>query len=219
MLEHAEKMKKAIDTDYADWAYISIIPPEGLKVLLASRPEIDYPFDVKPENLIPCGPIVRPSMPIQDADTELAAWLAKGPTVLVNLGTHASYDEQHAKGMAGALDKLLEAGKKGRKPLQVLWKLNKRSGSDPSGEMLQNFTSKWGDVVRVVSWLDVEPISILESGHVVCSVNHGGANSFFEAIRQVEYRISAASISGLLVAPANLEKQCWSAAGCFARLG
>ncbi|EJP67803.1 UDP-glucoronosyl and UDP-glucosyl transferase, putative [Beauveria bassiana ARSEF 2860] len=160
-------MKKAIDTDYADWAYISIIPPEGLKVLLASRPEIDFPFDVKPEHMIPCGPIIRPSMPIQDADSELAGWLAKRPTVLVNLGTHASYDEQHARGMAGALDQLLEAAKKGKKPIQVLWKLNKRDGSDPSGDLLKSFTTKWPEDLRVVSWLDVEPTSILESGHVL----------------------------------------------------
>ncbi|KAM3558784.1 hypothetical protein ARSEF4850_004444 [Beauveria asiatica] len=185
MLEHAEKMKKAIDTDYADWAYISIIPPEGLKILLASRPEIDFPFDVKPEHMIPCGPIIRPSMPIQDADSELAGWLAKRSTVLVNLGTHASYDDQHATGMAGALDQLLEAGKKCKKPIQVLWKLNKRDGSDASGDLLKSFTTKWSQDLRVVSWLDVEPTSILESGHVVCSVNHGGANSFFEAVRQV----------------------------------
>ncbi|OAA51151.1 hypothetical protein BBO_01098 [Beauveria brongniartii RCEF 3172] len=166
MLEHAEKMKKAIDTDYADWAYISIIPPAGLKILLASRPEIDFPFDVKPEHMIPCGPIIRPSMQIQDADSELAGWLAKRPTVLVNLGTHASYDEQHARGMAGALDQLLEAGKKCKKPIQVLWKLNKRDVSDASGDLLKSFTTKWSQDLRVVSWLDVEPTSILESGHV-----------------------------------------------------
>ncbi|ATY63705.1 UDP-glucoronosyl and UDP-glucosyl [Cordyceps militaris] len=182
MLGHAEQMKAAIDTDYADWAYISIIPPDGLKVLLATRPEIDFPFDVKPEHMVPCGPIVRPSLPIQDADADLAKWLAGRPTVLVNLGTHASYDARHAGGMAGALDLLLEAAKKSQKPLQVLWKLNKRDDFDSSEKTLTEFSTKWGDAVKVVGWLDVEPTSILESGHAVCSVNHGGANSFFEAI-------------------------------------
>lgn len=175
-------MKKAIDTDYADWAYISIVPPEGLKILLATRPEIDFPFDVLPEHMIPCGPIIRPSLPVEEADSELADWLSKKPTVLVNLGTHASYNEQHAREMAGALDYLLKEAEKSEYSLQVLWKLNKRGGFDPSGEMYTAFGPRWSESVRVTAWLDVEPTSILESGHMVCSVNHGGANSFFEAV-------------------------------------
>lgn len=182
MLQHGEKMKKAIDTDYADWAYISIVPPEGLKILLATRPEIDFPFDVLPEHMIPCGPIIRPSLPVEEADSELADWLSKKPTVLVNLGTHASYNEQHAREMAGALDYLLKEAEKSEYSLQVLWKLNKRGGFDPSGEMYTAFGPRWSESVRVTAWLDVEPTSILESGHMVCSVNHGGANSFFEAV-------------------------------------
>lgn len=183
MLGHAKKMKEAIDTDYADWAYISIIPPEGLKVLLASRPEIDFPFDILPEHMVPCGPIVRPSVPVNEADAELADWLAKRSTVLVNLGTHATYDEQHASAMADALDYLLQSAKKSGKPLQVLWKLNKRGSSDLYENITNALITKWSDGVRIVSWLAVEPSSILKSGHVVCSVNHGGANSFFEGIR------------------------------------
>ncbi len=176
-------MKKAIDTDYADWAYISIVPPEGLKVLLATRPEIDFPFDILPEHMIACGPIIKPSLSVQEADCDLADWLAKRPTVLVNLGTHASYDEQHAKEMAGALDYLLKVAEKSKSPIQVLWKLNKRDQFDPPGDIFKVFGSRWSEAVRVTPWLDVEPSSILASGHVVCSVNHGGANSFFEAVR------------------------------------
>ncbi|OAA48786.1 3-hydroxyacid dehydrogenase/reductase [Cordyceps fumosorosea ARSEF 2679] len=179
MLSHAREMKAAIDTDYADWAYISIVPPPGLQILLASRPEVDFPFDVKPAHMIPCGPIIRPAPPVAEADPELAKWLARRPTVLVNLGTHASYDAQHARGMAGALDRMLKEAKGKGEALQVLWKLNGREGEDVK---LEEFTGRWGDAVKVVKWLDVEPSSILESGHVACSVNHGGANSFFEAI-------------------------------------
>jgi hydrogenase maturation factor len=37
-------------------------------------------------------------------------------------------------------------------------------------------------VVRVVDWLEAEPMAVLESGVVVCAVHHGGANSFLEAV-------------------------------------
>lgn len=36
--------------------------------------------------------------------------------------------------------------------------------------------------VRVVEWLSVDPSAILEAGLVVCSVHHGGSNSFHEAL-------------------------------------
>ncbi|OAQ60786.1 UDP-glucoronosyl and UDP-glucosyl transferase [Pochonia chlamydosporia 170] len=182
MGQHAEGMKATIDTEYADWAYISIVPPEGLKILLATRPEIDFPFDVLPKHMIPCGPIVRPSMPLVDADPELAKWLTKRPTILANLGTHATYDKQHAMEMAGALDIVLKAAEKLNKPLQILWKLNRQSDFDLSDDTFKSFGVKWNDSVRVTTWIDVEPVSILESGYVICSVNHGGANSFFEAV-------------------------------------
>ncbi|KID89640.1 UDP-glucoronosyl and UDP-glucosyl transferase family protein [Metarhizium guizhouense ARSEF 977] len=182
MGQHAKGMKEAIDTDYADWAYISIVPPEGLKILLATRPEIDFPFDVLPGHMVPCGPMVRPCAPLADADPELAAWLARRPTVLANLGTHATYDGRHALEMAGALDLLLRAAEKQGKPLQVLWKLNKGDDFDLSDDTFKSLGQKWNEAVRVTTWLDAEPASILATGHVVCSVNHGGANSFFEAV-------------------------------------
>jgi len=177
-------MKESINTDYADWAYISIVPPEGLKVLLATRPEIDFPFDVIPEHMVPCGPILRPVQAVGDADPDLAKWLAQRPTVFVNLGTHASVTVKKAIQMAKALKRLLERAAKEQTEMQVLWKLHRRgdyrmsSVSDALGE-------KWSGSVRITDWLDVGPTAILESGHIACSVNHGGANSFFEAVRHV----------------------------------
>ncbi|GJN76658.1 hypothetical protein PLIIFM63780_000144 [Purpureocillium lilacinum] len=184
MLQHASRMKESINTDYADWAYISIVPPEGLKVLLATRPEIDFPFDVIPEHMVPCGPILRPVQAVGDADPDLAKWLAQRPTVFVNLGTHASVTVKKAIQMAKALKRLLERAAKEQTEMQVLWKLHRRgdyrmsSVSDALGE-------KWSGSVRITDWLDVGPTAILESGHIACSVNHGGANSFFEAVRHV----------------------------------
>lgn len=36
--------------------------------------------------------------------------------------------------------------------------------------------------VRIVNWLKADLVSILESGHVICSVHHGGSNTSHEAI-------------------------------------
>lgn len=38
------------------------------------------------------------------------------------------------------------------------------------------------DQVRIVNWLKADPVSILESGHIVCSVHHGDSNTYREAI-------------------------------------
>jgi hypothetical protein len=37
--------------------------------------------------------------------------------------------------------------------------------------------------VRIETWLKAEPNALLGSGNVVASVHHGGANSYFEAVR------------------------------------
>ncbi|KID93205.1 UDP-glucoronosyl and UDP-glucosyl transferase family protein, partial [Metarhizium majus ARSEF 297] len=95
MGQHAKGMKEAIDTDHADWASY-------------------FPFNVLPGHMVPYGPMVRLYAPLADADPELAAWLARRPTVLANLGTYATYDGRHA------LDLLLRAAEKQGKPLQVL---------------------------------------------------------------------------------------------------
>lgn len=36
--------------------------------------------------------------------------------------------------------------------------------------------------VKITDWFTAEPKSILESGHLVCCVSHGGSNSFHEAL-------------------------------------
>jgi len=44
--------------------------------------------------------------------------------------------------------------------------------------------------IRIERWLTVEPAALVESGHIVCSVHHGGANSYFEAVRYVTNLLS-----------------------------
>lgn len=170
-------------------------PPPGLRVLVAISPDLDYPLSVIPPHLIPCGPIVRAVGPLTEGP--LRAWLARGGgrTLYVNLGTHLRADVAEAKEMAGAFrDTLDRAEAVGFGRLQVLWKLGRKTTM--AGEKVERdkFEGEWRGVcdvlrpeiengrVKVTDWVDAEPKAVLESGGVVCSVNHGGANSFYEAL-------------------------------------
>ncbi|KAK6211999.1 hypothetical protein LQW54_005527 [Pestalotiopsis sp. IQ-011] len=177
-------------------------PPAGLRLLAANTPELDYPFACLPAHIVPVGPVVRASRALADVDPGLHAWLQRGPAVYVNLGTYLTATADEADELAGALHDLLAAADKagyGATPLRVVWKLGRKdsaTGSDRpvqfSGE--QDWTGPWAKVadllrsemdadrVRITSWLTAEPKSIIESKNVVCSVHHGGASSFNEAL-------------------------------------
>ncbi|KAI9641699.1 hypothetical protein NHQ30_009555 [Ciborinia camelliae] len=144
--------------------------------LTQSSKELDYPFDIIPENVVQCGPIFLSTAPASDQDQELAEWLKNSPTVLINLGSSVNYDEIAATEMAKAVRILLDNSK-----VQVLWKFNKR----------HEFTDQFLDIldgdiksgrVRMSNWIKVDPAALLETGNVVVSVHHGGANCFHEAI-------------------------------------
>lgn len=74
-----------------------------------------------------------------------------------------------------------------RPDIQILWKIKPSSGTTfedtPLPDNLRTAVAE--GQVRVESWLAVEPICILTSGHVKCMVHHGGSNSYHEAIRSV----------------------------------
>ncbi|KAM5342260.1 hypothetical protein ACJ41O_013226 [Fusarium nematophilum] len=166
------------------------------KVLIGSRPEVDFPsLDlVSParaylDKLVGCGPILRP---ITDLNDELAVWLRRGPVIYINLGTHCLTSEAEAVEMARSLKSLMDAASTRQEKmqrLQVLWKLQKdvtRSGDYElaHGSPIHRVLAKEMDEdrVRIVDWLSSEPGSILHAGDVVCSISHGGANSFYEAL-------------------------------------
>lgn len=158
-----------------------------LAVILASRPEYEYPCFL-PRKFILCGPIIRPFAPIAEEHPDLAHWLAQCPTVLINLGSIAQFSPIIEREFASAVRLILEV--RGR--AQVLWKLPRPAAStSPSGkitdpealEILSYFLDQ--DRLRTVTWLPMEPSCLLQSGHVKCVVHHGGANSYHEAIRFV----------------------------------
>ncbi|RDA90232.1 hypothetical protein CP533_6859 [Ophiocordyceps camponoti-saundersi (nom. inval.)] len=159
--------------------------PPDVKILVGSHPELDIPL-VVPPFVHPCGPIVRHSRAIADADPELLTWLARGPTIYVNLGSLVWFDREQTTEMAQALRLVVDTLEKGAYPnVQVLWKLKTDKASKAELETLArsllNSRAKDGRV-KIVDWVQAEPLSVLESGHIVCSVNHGGASSFNEAI-------------------------------------
>ena len=161
--------------------------PPGLKVLVSTLPELDFPV-VVPPHVSPCGPILRVAPSVSETDPGLERWLARGPTVYVNLGSICRLTEDQALELALALKTVLQTYRRQSVAprLQVLWKLKKGgeyevldSGCRIHGALGNEINA---DEVRIVDWLDAEPIAVLQTGHVACSIHHGGANSFNEAV-------------------------------------
>lgn len=164
--------------------------------LVVSVPETEYPCYV-PSNVTACGPILLPARSVSEDDPKLQAWLAGAPTVLINLGSHIRMDDEMAQQFALGLKIVLQ-----RMPgIQILWKLKTHGGlavssksnaaSGFSGTSIRKESLEaiepWisNGSVKILEWLSVDPLAILQSGHVVCSVHHGGSNSFHEALRFV----------------------------------
>ena len=157
------------------------------KLLLGCCSEIDFPVEVMVENIIPCGPIVRPAPPVTRVDPELAIWLERGPTVFINLGTLCKYSESAALQMAKSVRLLLDsaANRSDMTALQVLWKLKKEGnystdrGSEIFSILMREIEQ---DRVRIIPWVAPEPLAVLQTGNIICSVNHGGAGAYNDAI-------------------------------------
>ncbi|KAK0196224.1 putative UDP-glucoronosyl and UDP-glucosyl transferase [Armillaria mellea] len=144
--------------------------------LCPATPETDFPCAI-PDNVTLCGPILVPAVPVEEKDPELASWLDGGPTMLVNLGTHAVFDENNACQLAKALRIVLDHDRS----IQVLWKVKAHDDVKASLHDILGSDMAKGRV-RIVDWLDVEPLAILRHPNLVCTVNHGGANSVYEGI-------------------------------------
>lgn len=161
--------------------------PEGVKILVSSLPELDYPLKV-PAHIIPCGPVVRAYAPLYKTNPKLAEWLANGHTILVNMGALVKVSEAQAFEMAKALKTVIDRFDQNseKKRIQVLWKLQKKGRYSiyaPECILAHVLGKEFAyDRVRVVDWIQPEPLSILQTGDVICSVHHGGAGSFNEAV-------------------------------------
>jgi hypothetical protein len=158
----------------------SIYDPDIVWITQSSR-DADFPVSVIPDNIKPCGPMLLSTASAAQQDPELASWLDRAPTVLINLGSMFDYDEQRAIAMVGAIKTLLE-----QTDVQVLWKFNKREYHIPVAEFAEDFLSTvsqyLGSRLRVESWISIDPTVILETGNIVASVHHGGSSCYHEAV-------------------------------------
>ncbi|KAL4866961.1 hypothetical protein BDV12DRAFT_198689 [Aspergillus spectabilis] len=145
--------------------------------------ELDWPFKV-PDNVVACGPILLPVAPVKTQDPEMFTWLHQAPTVLINLGTLYAPDPSVVREIALGVESFLKSPS--GQNIQVLWKLPKHP-HDQDEVYNQSITPLQkqldSDQVRIRSWFEVEPLAMLETRQVVCSVHHGGANSWYEAIQ------------------------------------
>ncbi|KAJ5766577.1 uncharacterized protein N7511_004193 [Penicillium nucicola] len=146
-------------------------------------PAMDFPLHV-PKNVISCGPILRPHTSLASTDPSLNAWLTN-PTILICLGSHVRASETDALQMARAIQSVLTQCP----DMHVLWKLRYDWESSSRVKAILG-PLVFSDKVRVVSWIQPEIISLLESGHIVAYVHHGGANSFFEACKYVSLDVT-----------------------------
>lgn len=101
-----------------------------------------------------------------------------------NLGTQLKITASEALEFALAVRELLDAADKN---LQILWKLKRTTeGFSWDGEWETVRAALLPEIeagrVRIVPWVKADPCAVLQSGHIVCSVHHGGASSHHEAL-------------------------------------
>lgn len=142
--------------------------------------ETNFPGEMKlPANIIGIPPLAPETLSTDRRDHALWQWLKKGPTVLINFGTSDTVsDVRDTAAIAEGLKFLM-----GTLPdTQILWKIRFEWEQDPGLRHLKDSLVGTGRL-RVTEWLIEDPSTLLNSGHIVCSVHHGGANSFYEACR------------------------------------
>lgn len=137
---------------------------------------MDFPFQV-PNNVISCGPILRQSPPLSEADSGLNAWLTM-PIILIGLGSHVKPSKMVAIQMAKDIDSMLYE----HDDMQVLWKLRYDWESSEIFKSVLAARVTAGSV-KVTPWIQPDIMSVPASGHIVAYVHHGGANSYFEACK------------------------------------
>jgi len=118
-----------------------------------------------------------------EQDPELAQWLSTRPTVIINMGSIFTWDKAYITEMALALEKVLRETN-----VQVLWKLQTRADSsdaDVAAALAPVAKEIEEDRVRISAWIKADPTALMETGHVVLAVHHGGASSFYEPLSSV----------------------------------
>jgi hypothetical protein len=146
----------------------------------ASLEALEYPHVPKPRTVF-AGPILNP-VPAVAADTypDLAAFLAQGRTVLVNMGSLFTYTPADTIAMAEAL---VAARKElaGSGGLQVLWKLPDASGFQTLLDEHLGLPAQRRTWVRVEEWIEPPALAVLQHPNLAVFVHHGGASEALAA--------------------------------------
>ncbi|WWC85599.1 uncharacterized protein L201_000463 [Kwoniella dendrophila CBS 6074] len=140
-------------------------------VLCMTHPGADIPM-VIPDWLKCCGPIIQASERFEDVDPDLYKWCQQKPTILINLGTIKKSSKRNGQEILKSIRTILSI----RPDVQVLWKLSKL------GEYTLEGSEEAGDRLKIVDWLKADPFAMLRSGNIICSIHHGGSNSYHEAL-------------------------------------
>lgn len=156
-----------------------ISPRPDIPFITQTLPEASIPLDVVPQNVTCAGAILLDSASAMEQDSVLVEWLQKAPTVVINLGSLFKYNEERARIMALAIRIVLD-----RTSVQFLWKMARGSDfSDDFALPLKDYLDQGR--VRIMDWLTVDTLSLLETGYVVASIHHGGSSSYNEAMAYV----------------------------------
>ncbi|KAI9162828.1 Pectin lyase 1 [Paramyrothecium foliicola] len=150
---------------------------EGVPSFMATLPEANLPLEVYRDGTKFFGPVVVETAPAEEQDPDLALWLKRAPTMLINLGSMFQFSRERAEAMIGALTIVLAD----MQDVQVLWKFRKAGNySDEVFEPLQGYINNGR--LRIETWLKADPVSLLRTGDITVSVHHGGAGCYHEAV-------------------------------------
>ncbi|KAK1979027.1 diacylglycerol O-acyltransferase [Colletotrichum cereale] len=150
---------------------------KGEHYILPGQPKTDFDYEYIPENLTCCGPLTAPYPRLREQDPQLELWLLRKRTILLNLGSQVKTGLQNTINLAEALKITLKC----HSDAQVMWKLNTTEEVFAEAQSVLRNELDQGRV-RISKWLEVDPTTIMKSGHICCVIHHAGANTFYEAL-------------------------------------
>jgi hypothetical protein len=140
--------------------------------VLDSLPELEYPHVPHPRTVF-AGPILTPTKPVStDNYPEIAAFLDRGRTILINLGSLFTYTEADAYAIAEAIVQA-RAHSHGRGSFQVLWKLRELKQFK---QLIREQLGEDMEGVRLETWIDPLATLVLQHPNMSAAVHHGGAS-------------------------------------------
>lgn len=155
--------------------YMGVYRPD-VPWLTQTLPGAHISVNIIPRNVTLTGPINLAGVePAGSEGAEIYSWLERAPTLLISLGSAFTYSRKQAVAMAEAIKAVL-----GQTNVQVLWKMEIYDASDK--DFLNELVKEQAGRLRIEKWIEVQPPTLLQSGHIVASVHHGGAGCFHDAL-------------------------------------